>query len=109
MSAAKRAVARHGLALDDFPLEQQITINRLRIAGKFRSDEETIMALTDTGLFLLGLDPIVRSSYDRLAEIVGIAAENANEAGDDILVQCVDEQAGVDWTKRQRAAEAGAR
>jgi hypothetical protein len=89
-----------------FSDEQRTQIFRLQLAGGFASPEETVTAMAESALYVLGLDPIAWDSFDRLAKVVFVGDDGA-AAYSGIVDRVGNEarEAGEAWTKAKRAAE----
>jgi hypothetical protein len=106
------AEVQRGASIFDryFSIEQQAQINRFQVAGDFEGEteseavEKTIATLATAALWVLGLDPLSRDSFERISDIVlgkGADADVYNEMANGPW------DAAEEWTKAQRKAEIG--
>ncbi len=105
------ADAQRGASIFDryFSVEQQAQINRLQNAcdmeGATESEaiDKTIAVLAQAALWVLGLDPLSRDSFERISDVVlgkSVDADYYNALNDQW-------EAADNWTLAQRAAELG--
>ena len=105
------AKVQRGASIYDryFSIEQQAQIGRLQVACDFEGATEseaigkTIATLAAAALWVLGLDPLSRDSFERISDVVlgkAVDADYYNELNDKW-------EFAENWTKKQRAAELG--
>ena len=109
--AQEREASGAGISIFDryFSVEQQVQINRLENACDFEgrtereAHDKTIATLAQAALWVLGLDPLSRDSFERISDVV------LGKAVDADYYNALNDQwhAADNWTLAQRAAEIG--